>query len=63
MSIEKILEDSDIKSLREKGILQECEVAIQIGDIVVAENVLTKSRRVLDSNLILSESTRKILKG
>tara|TARA_R110002051_G_scaffold115028_1_gene188089 strand:+ start:478 stop:669 length:192 start_codon:yes stop_codon:yes gene_type:complete len=63
MSIEKILEDSDIKNLREKGILQECEVAIQIGDIVVAENVLTKSRRVLDSNLILSESTRKILKG
>ena len=63
MSIEKILSDSDIKALRGKGILQECEVAIQVGDIVVAENVLTKSRRVLDSSLILAESKRKILKG
>jgi len=63
MSIEKILADSEIKNLRDKGILQECEVAIQVGDIVVAENVLTKSRRVLDSSLVISESTRKILKG
>ena len=63
MSIEKILSDSDIKELRGKGILQECEVAIQVGDIIIAENVLTKSRRVLDSNAVLSESKRKILKG
>jgi|7_EtaG_2_1085326.scaffolds.fasta_scaffold00960_15 hypothetical protein len=63
MSIEKILSDSEIKSLRQKGILQECEVAIQVGDIVVAENVLTKSRRVLDSGAIISESPRRILKG
>tara|TARA_B100000700_G_scaffold247491_2_gene276967 strand:- start:5406 stop:5597 length:192 start_codon:yes stop_codon:yes gene_type:complete len=63
MSIEKILSDSDIKDLRDKGVLQECEVAIQVGDIVVAENVLTKSRRVLDAGSIISESKRKILKG
>ena len=63
MSIEKILPDLEIKNLREKGLIQECEVAIQVGDIIVAENVLTQSRRVLDSNLIISESTRKILKG
>jgi len=63
MSIEKILSDLDIKRLRDKGVLQECEVAIQVGDILIAENVLTNVRRVLDSNLIISESSRKILKG
>ena len=63
MSIEKILSDLDIKNLRSKGVLQECEVAIQVGDILIAENVLTKVRRVLDSNLIIAESSRKILKG
>tara|TARA_Y100000593_G_C4240576_1_gene301905 strand:+ start:593 stop:784 length:192 start_codon:yes stop_codon:yes gene_type:complete len=63
MSIEKILSDTDIKNLRSQGVLEDCEVAIQVGDIVIAENVLTKSRRVLDSSLVLSESTRKILKG
>jgi len=63
MSIEKILSDSDIKNLRSNGVLQECEVAIRVGDIIVAENVLTKSRRVLDSSSIISESKRKILKG
>ena len=63
MSIEKILSDLDIKNLRGKGVLQECEVAIQVGDILIAENVLTKVRRVLDSNLIIVESSRKILKG
>ena len=63
MSIEKILSDNNIKNLRKQGVLQECEVAIQVGDIVVAENVLTKSRRVLDSSVVLSESSKKILKG
>jgi len=63
MSIEKILSDLDIKNLREMGILQQCEVAIRVGDILVAENVLTKSRRVLDSSLVLSESSKRILKG
>ena len=63
MSIEKILSDGDIKNLRTQGVLEDCEVAIQVGDIIVAENVLTKSRRVLDSSLVLSESTKKILKG
>jgi hypothetical protein len=63
MSIEKILQDLDIKNLRDKGVLQECEVAIQVGDILIAENVLTKVRRVLDSSLIIVESSRKILKG
>jgi hypothetical protein len=63
VSIEKILSDGDIKNLRTQGVLEDCEVAIQVGDIIVAENVLTKSRRVLDSSLVLSESTKKILKG
>ena len=63
MSFEKILSDDEIRGLRTKGVIQECEIAIKVGDIVVAENVLTKSRRILDTDQIVLEESRSVLKG
>jgi len=54
---------SQTSELREKGLLQENEVAFLTGDLVVAENVETKVRRVLGKMGILSESVKRLLKG
>jgi len=59
------LKNEELRLLREAGALQENEVAFRMGDLVVAEDVLSKVRRVLDSaNKILQEnSNKRVLKG
>jgi len=45
--------------MRNQGVIATNEVAIQVGDIIVAENVLTKERRVLQT---AANEGRRILK-
>ena len=59
---EKILSDIDVKTLRSRGVITESEVALIIGDLVVAENVITKERRILKDTGTLSETSRRILR-
>ena len=61
-TIEKTLSTSDLEKLRQAGILQAEEVAILVGDVVVAENVVDKKRRILEVGSLLLESTRRILR-
>ena len=51
--------------LREEKLITDNEVAINIGDKYVAENILTKTRRVIHipQRLIENKSNRRILKG
>lgn len=51
--------------LREEKIITDTEVAISIGDKYIAENILTKSRRVIHipQRLIESSTNKRILKG
>ena len=62
MADEKHLSVSDIEELRKKGLLNLHEIALLVGDIVIAENVLTKERRVLETSGLLLESNRRLLK-
>lgn len=60
------LKNEEQSLLREAGILKDSEVAYRAGDLVVAENMLDGSRRVLESakDLLLKEnSNRRVLKG
>ena len=59
------LKNEELRLLREAGALLENEVAFRMGDLVVAENVLSKQRRLLeDADKILQEnSNRRVLKG
>ena len=50
-----------LSGLRDKGILRENEVAYRVGDLVVAENVVTRERRVLEE--AINENKKRILKG
>ena len=54
----------DLQELRKSGTLHTEETAYWIDGNLIAENVITKVRRVVDVvPAILFESTRKILKG
>jgi hypothetical protein len=73
MSVEKVLENDLLVSLRNSNIISENEVAISTGDLYYAKNILTNEKRMLDKSVItnintapnLSESTNKktLLKG
>jgi hypothetical protein len=61
--MEKQVSENDLEQLRERGLVNVHEVVLLVGDVVVAENVLTKERRILDTRNLLLESTKRILKG
>ena len=60
--MEKNLDSNDIQKLREANLLNENETALQIGDLIIAENVITKIRRVLNTGNLLLETTRRVLR-
>ncbi len=60
--MEKILSEKDSRSLRDKGLLSDDEQAFLVGNDVIAENVLNKTRRRLDTAGILLETKRTLLK-
>lgn len=68
---ETVLETSILQNLRAQSIITENEVAINVGDLYYAKNVLTNEKRLIDTKLIgeyknenLQETTRKtLLKG
>lgn len=59
------LKNEELRLLREAGALRENEIAFRTGDLVVAEDVLSKARRVLDdaSKILQENSNKRVLKG
>ena len=47
MSVERILENTQLQKLRETNVITSDEVAIQAGDLYYAKNVLTNERRMI----------------
>ena len=61
--MERILDEKDIVSLRNKRLISNDEIALKVGDLFIAENIITRERRVLDSAGSILSETRRILKG
>jgi len=61
--MEKVISKLEIDTLRDKGIINNQEIAIKIGDLLVAENVVSRTRRVISEGLSVLEETKKLLKG
>ena len=61
--MEYSLSNEDLIKLRTAGLLLENEIALRSGDLVIAENVVTKKRRILDTRDLLSEGNKRVLKG
>lgn len=62
--METYLTDIEQNNLRQRNIISGTEVAKRVGDLLVAEDVTTGARRVIDQTSIISEvSGRRVLKG
>ena len=60
--MEKQVTNNDLAKLRQQGLIENNEVALLVGDVIVAENVITKQRRVLELGTVLLESNRRVLR-
>jgi len=58
--MESYLPDEKQAQMRRDGTLQSDEVALRVGDILLAENVLTRERRVIPES---TNEGRRVLKG
>ena len=59
--MEKPLTEKDLSMLRQKGLLEQNETAMMVGTQVVAENLLTRERRIIETAGLLLESKRTLL--
>lgn len=57
------LPEKDVEKLRQRGLLKENEVAVNVGGVVVALDPVTGNRRQLDVSNVLLEANRQLLKG
>ena len=54
--------DRDIQKLREAGLVNNNEIVLKAGDLFVAENVLTKERRLLGNAKVLLSERKRLLR-
>jgi len=60
--MEKPVTGNDLTKLRSSGLIASDEIAIITGDVVIAENVITKTRRILEVAGLMLESNRRVLR-
>lgn len=60
--METMLTDMEQKRMRTEGSISENEVAMLIGDLLVAENVVTRERRTLGRPMRAVQEGRRVLK-
>ena len=58
-----MLNERDLTALRTQGTLHAEETAYWMGDKLIAENVLTQARRIIEAPSLVLESKRGLLKG
>ena len=60
----KPVDGKTLIKLRDQGFLSEKEVAFLSGDLIIAEDVITKDRRVIEgASRIINENNKRLLKG
>lgn len=64
LTFDQPLSNDEQKSLRARGVLQESEVAIRVGDLLVAVDSLSGARRQMSANdVVVNEGRRQVLRG
>ena len=64
LEMEQNLPDSVNLDLRSKGLITENEVVLKTGDIYFAYDVISQNRRRIDvAHLLISEGSKRLLKG
>lgn len=57
-----VLTQKDLQQLRSKKLIADDETAFLENDILIAENVVTKQRRVIPQDGLLLEGKKQLLK-
>lgn len=61
---ETTLPSEEIRRLRIEGVLSESEIAVVAGDLLIAVDVVSQSRRVIQNESIVeSKGPKRLLKG
>lgn len=64
MSNHQPLTPNQLATLRQRGVIEDAEIAFVAGDLLVAENPVTSKKRVVGEASLITESTNKrVLKG
>ena len=61
--MEKVLSETEMSFLRSRNLILNSEIAIKIGDLFIAENIVTRERRVLENAASVLNESRRVLKG
>ena len=61
--MEKVVSDRDLEKLRSSNLITNEETAYIVGDQIVAENVLSRERRIIEAPGLILESRKGLLKG
>jgi len=56
------LSANDLQKLRTAGVLNVDENAIKEGDVIVAVNVVSGARRLIEASTLMLEANKKLLK-
>lgn len=60
---ESTLPNEVIQTLRAQGVITEQEVALRQGDLMIAVNVITQQRRIIEGRIEESVASKRLLKG
>lgn len=60
----KQLTSGQLATLRDQGLIEHSEIAFIAGDLLIAENPVSSTRRVVgDAKLLTEASNKRVLKG
>lgn len=61
---ENVLSNEEIQKLRALGVLTESEIATRQGDLLVAVDVISQTRRIIESSSVQeSVNSKRLLRG
>ena len=60
---ESTLPNEVIQTLRAQGVITEQEVALRQGDLMIAVNVITQQRRIIESRIEESAASKEVIEG
>jgi hypothetical protein len=69
MSIEKVLDSNMLKNMRDRNVISEQEVVVQVGDLFFAKNIISNEKRMISIKIDQSnqinetKSEKQLLKG
>ena len=62
MSMNK-LSPNDMRLLKESGLVNDAELVYMIGQLIVAENLQTGNKRIVEAPNLVLECKRQLLRG